>query len=82
MAERRVPPPFVPEALLTSSPEYFVVVHRTEDVRVEETPTEVHVKMPLCTRIAEEIKCEPEGYFIILEKGVPGPKEVRLKYPR
>jgi len=65
-----------------SSPERFVVVHKGEDVTVEEDAERVTVKMPLCEMVDEEIKCEPEGYVMVFEKGVPGPKEIKYKYPK
>jgi len=64
-------------------PESFTLIRTKEEVVVEEiAPGKIAVKMPLCIRVNEEIKCEPEGYQAIFEVGKAGPTEVKIKYPK
>jgi len=58
------------------------MVKSKEDIIVEELGEKIAVKMPLCIRVNEEIKCEPGGYQAIFEPGVVGPIEVKLRYPK
>ena len=63
--------------------EAFVVLNSKDDVKVWENGEEIHVTMPLCVRLPTgEIRCEPEGFHAVYRKGVVGPVELRLKYPR
>jgi len=51
------------------------------DVKVKDLGPDIEVTMPLCARVNREIKCT--GLFkAVYEKGVVGPKEVTIIYPK
>ena len=74
MADSPLPSPF---------PEHFVMLNGKEEVEVTEDGEKIKVKMPLCMRTPEKkVVCEPGGFEAVYEKGVVGPREVHLKYPK
>ena len=70
-----------PEKIRTETFLNHVKLTSSGDLKVWENGEEIHVEMPLCARVNEEIKCT--GLFhAVYEKGMVGPKEVEIKYPR